>query len=108
MKIYIDTDKLTDAPFDVNSKYPFYFDDTIVSDLVSDIKFGNPTCYLISGYRGAGKSSFVRKVESVAIQDHNSMLFVHVNFTRFKSQNYLLRKLIRAIYQAITYEKNKP
>lgn len=107
MKIYIDTDKLTDAPFDVASKYPFSFDEEAVLDIVSDIRFGNPTCYLISGYRGAGKSSFVRKVESVAIADNNSTLFVHVNFTKYKSQNYLLRKLIRAIYQSLIEAKYK-
>lgn len=107
MKIYIDTDKLTDAPFDEGSRYPFAFDDPLIDEIVEDVIQGTPTCYLVSGYRGAGKSSFVRKVESMARKKTSVPLFIHINFTRYKSQNYLLRKLIRAIYQSLVDEKNK-
>jgi hypothetical protein len=107
MKVYIDTTKLTDAPFDEKSTYPFSFDDLLIDEIVQDIKCGTPTCYLVSGYRGAGKSSFVKKVESIACKNNDSILFVHINFTRYKSQDYLLRKLIRAIYQSLVDVKNK-
>lgn len=107
MKICINTDKLTDAPFVEGCTFPFYFDEGEISEIVNDLKNGTPTCYLISGYRGAGKSSFVRRVESKAKDDTGSILFVHVNFTKYKSQSYLLRKLIRAIYHALSDPQNE-
>lgn len=107
MKIYIDTDKLTDAPFDEKSSFPFSFDDSFIEEIVEDIVCGNPTCYLVSGYRGAGKSSFVRRVEFIARKKKNVPLFIHLNFAKYKSQDFLLRKLIRAIYQALMEDRNK-
>ncbi len=107
MKILINTEKLTDAPYDAGSTFPFSFDENIIAEMVEDIKAGTPTCYLISGYRGAGKSSFVRKVETTTVSKSNKTLFIHLNFTKYKSQTYLLRKLIRALYQSLTNPKNK-
>lgn len=107
MKILINTEKLTDSPYNARSTFPFYFDENAVTEMVEDIKAGTPTCYLISGYRGAGKSSFVRKVEATTMSKCTKTLFIHLNFTKYKSQTYLLRKLIRALYQSLTNPKNK-
>ena len=107
MKIYIDTNKLTDAPYDEKSEYPFSFDDPFVDEVVEDIVQGTPTCYLVSGYRGAGKSSFVKRVESIARKRAEPPLFIHLNFTKYKSQDFLLRRLIRAIYQSLIDDRNK-
>lgn len=107
MKILINTGKLTDAPYDEKSTFPFSFDENVVAEMVEDIVEGTPTCYLISGYRGAGKSSFVRRVETATVSKCSKTFFIHLNFTKYKYQTYLLRKLIRALYQSLTSPNNK-
>lgn len=106
MKVFINLQKLTDSPYLGSDEHPFIFDKGVINDLVQDIKLGNPTCYLITGYRGAGKSSFIRKVE-YAINENNKILFIHSSFAKYESHAYLLRKLIRGLYQNLTDEKNK-
>lgn len=132
----VDISKLTDAPYDESSKFPFEFADSVVQSFALEILHGPPTCYLISGYRGVGKSSFVRKVESHITKirsktadpqkaeggsktelnsnnitdDLNKMaevLFIHLNFTNYKTQQYLLRRLIRATYQSVIKKENE-
>ncbi|HMU47867.1 MAG TPA: P-loop NTPase fold protein [Chitinophagaceae bacterium] len=106
MKLYVDVTKLTDSPYSGSNLHPFIFDQANVNELVSDITIGNPTCYLISGYRGAGKSSFVKKVEQ-SIDAEKKILFVHTSFAKYHSHNFLLRKLIRGLYQTIKKEENQ-
>ena len=64
MPIEVNSDLLNDAPYDGVNNDLFFFDNVEINSLVQDILKGHPTCYLISGYRGAGKSSFIKKVES--------------------------------------------
>src|ERR1041385_8119670 len=116
MRLQINPDKLTDSPYKETTKELFLFDSDSVNDLVQDIKFGQPTCYLISGYRGSGKSSFIAKVEDEVINEknetsqsgnqskkkndkqlgelnkitpNNKLIFVHTNFARYESRTYL-------------------
>jgi len=105
VKLYIDTNKLTDAPYKESENQIFIFDQSLVFELVQDIKRGNPTCYLVSGYRGAGKSSFIRKVEYDMALD-KEIVFVHSSFAKYKSHAYLLRKLIRGLFQAFLEDNN--
>ena len=118
MELEINAEKLRDSPY-VNSNNPiFIFDQLIIDELVQDIKFGNPTCYLISGYRGAGKSSFVKKVETTIIEINKqritknlktaetNIVFVHESFAKYQSHSFLLRKLIRGLYQTLISEDN--
>ena len=63
MKIKINHKLLSDSPFSDLNKDLFSTPHPSTSDLISDIKNGTPTCYLVSGYRGAGKSSFIKRVE---------------------------------------------
>jgi hypothetical protein len=111
MRIEIDPDKLFDSTYNQSMDGLFSFDQDAIDDLVQDIKFGKPTCYLISGYRGAGKSSFIKKVESEIEAKKNpsenkKIVFVHTNFSRYKSQDYLLRKLIRGLYQNLVSDEH--
>src|SRR5690606_31953378 len=101
MRIPINHSALVDSPYNGDSSLPFQFTSTDTDDLVQDIVNGKPTCYLISGYRGAGKSSFIRKVEIEVKQRDEKSLFVFLNFAKYEERSIVLRKLIRSFYLAI-------
>lgn len=127
-KIQIDFNKLRDsAHFDSEEKL-FHFDLELTNNLIQDIFNGTPTCYLISGYRGAGKSSFIESIKTIidkrqeSIKDKNlakennkdkekkdeirkEIVFVTTNFSKYQSQTYLLRKLIRGLYLNVSKTK---
>ncbi len=115
MKLQINPDLLSDAPYNEKNKGLFTSVHKDYQDLVSDIQLGTSTCYLISGYRGAGKTSFIKKMEAGIKgnrdKDDREILFVHTHFSKYHSQTYLLRKLIRGLYQQIkdleTFKKLK-
>ncbi len=112
MKILINHKLLSDSPFCDENRDLFTSTNYGSKDLIQDIKNGTPTCYLISGYRGAGKSSFIRKLEfeikeqkdeAVTLENKKAIkkkeiVFVHTNFSKYHNQTYLLRKLIRGLY----------
>ena len=53
-------------------------------------------------YRGSGKSSFVRKIQPEIAKIHRKgdkeTVFIYLNFSKYKDQASLLRKLIRGLY----------
>jgi Cdc6-like AAA superfamily ATPase len=106
VKIEIDHKLLSDSP--LNSENEDLFSTVVnksTNDLIEDIVNGNPTCYLVSGYRGSGKSSFVRKIQSeigkINRESDKETVFVYLNFSKYKDQASLLRKLIRGLYLEI-------
>ncbi len=108
MKIEIDRNKLTDAIYQKKFDDQFLFDEESMDELINDLR-GNPTCFLISGYRGSGKSSFLKKIEEKLENNQtknkdssNDIVFVQTNFSRYQSQKFLLRKLIRNLYLEIS------
>lgn len=115
MIIKINYRLLSDSPFCDENKDLFMPPNYGLKDLIQDIQNGTPTCYLISGYRGAGKSSFIRKIEfDIKAQNNKAnpsennsdipikeIVFVHTNFSKYHNQTYLLRKLIRGLYLQI-------
>ena len=106
VKLQINNKLLSDSPFSESNKNLFTPPHPSSEDLIQDIKNGTPTCYLISGYRGAGKSSFIKRIEH-RVKDNSKttnsveVIFVHINFSRYQSQTFLLRKLIRGLYLEI-------
>ncbi|MCB0494364.1 MAG: ATP-binding protein [Cyclobacteriaceae bacterium] len=104
--------------------------DEIRSDLntlVQDLRNGTPTCYMVSGYRGSGKSSFIGLIETelskelsiegetdaaaTQSKDRSEIVFVHTNFSRYEKKTFLLRRLIRGLYLKVhnlkSFEKIK-
>ncbi len=81
-----------------------------LNDIVDDIINGNPTSYLISGYRGTGKSSFIEKIRAAILLNkdyseiNNKLIFVNINFPKSITQAHFLRKIIRELYLGV--EKN--
>lgn len=109
IQIPIDHSKLTDSPYSKVSASLFTFSASDAHDLVNDIVNGNPGCYLISGYRGSGKTSLIAKLEEEVKAKSGSSVFVRVNLTKYETRFVLLRKIIRAFYLQLTEsENNKP
>ena len=115
MKIKINHKLLSDSPFCDENKDLFTATNYSSKDLIQDIQNGTSTCYLISGYRGSGKSSYIRKIEfdiksqkdqikastNITGAPDKEIVFVHTNFSKYHNQTYLLRKLIRGLYLQI-------
>jgi len=107
---------LWDSTYNSESRELFATGHKEFKNLVQDIKNGNPTCYLISGYRGAGKSSFIKRIETeienelkkekseeakknqADASSAKEIIFVYTNFGKYHNQSHLLRKLIRGLY----------
>lgn len=98
MNVRIDHTKLIDSPFDGESNSLFEFTSDETDDFVQDVINGNPTCYLISGYRGAGKSSFIKKLETDIRLKDDKVIFIYLNFAKYEDRSIVLRKLIRNFY----------
>ncbi|MED2035875.1 P-loop NTPase fold protein [Bacillus wiedmannii] len=56
MKIEVDIKQIKDAPIENATS----LDKTKIDMLKQELIMGNPTTYLVSGYRGVGKTSFIR------------------------------------------------
>ena len=70
--------------------------------LIREILNGPPACYLLSGYRGAGKSTYIKALERQANKEApDKIIFVAVDFSRHNKNMNLFRWLIRCLYEAI-------
>jgi hypothetical protein len=115
MEIEINPSALSDSPYALKNSGKFEFDDIQIDQFVNDITLGPPTCYLVSGYRGVGKTSLIKKVEEkikdlqnpTASRDKmqakdprsetDQVLFVYTSFAKIDFR-HLIRKLIRELY----------
>ena len=93
MKIKIDSKKINVYDKEYNSNEE---DKQIKKQLTQQISNGNNFCFLISGYRGTGKTTFVKTLEE-NIKEEN-VIFIHLNFSKYEKYSLILRKLIREIY----------
>lgn len=104
LKIPINLKKLVDSPYDESNKTFFEFTSQDTEPFVQDLINGNPTCFLISGYRGAGKTSFIKRLAIDVAGKNDQTLFVYLNFAKHEERTILLRKLIRNFY--LQFESN--
>ena len=105
LKFQISFQNITDSPYDEKNKDLFTFSSSDTADFVNDLVNGNPTSYLVSGYRGAGKSSFVKKLEQDVKSKLPQSIFVHLNFAKYEERTIVLRKLIRNFH--LQFAKSK-
>lgn len=104
MKVKIDSRKISSSSNLVNQDIKF--DETvdeIIDQLKQQLLFGNKSCFLISGYRGTGKTTLIRRLED-KIKDDN-IIFVYLNFSKYENYSMVLRKLIREIYLTLSSSK---
>ena len=106
MEIQIHAGLLSDAPFNESNRDIFRSVVAGKNDLIEDIMQGQSICALISGYKGAGKTSLVYQINDdiysrMAPMEGQELIFVHVNFSHFHKKEFLLRKLIRGLYHQL-------
>ncbi|MBM7664540.1 Cdc6-like AAA superfamily ATPase [Solibacillus kalamii] len=101
MKLFIDASKITDAPIEDN----YLVKDMINTNLVNELLFSKPTTYLVSGYRGVGKTSYIKALKneliSKAKEKKENVLFLHINVGKYSDFPTFLRALIRELYWEI-------
>jgi len=121
MRLLIRHTNLVDFPYDSGQtrlQNLFSFDDEKVNSFVSEILYTSPSCYLVSGYRGAGKTSFIRRVcekcgevnakrrkaPETGEEEYKRVLFVYSSFSRFENKTVFLRKIIRDLGETVEKE----
>ncbi|WP_454802074.1 hypothetical protein [Mucilaginibacter phyllosphaerae] len=99
MKITIDSAKLTDAPYSSELSDAFLFDDQVIlQQLLLELEHSSYGAYLISGYRGSGKTSFINRVS----EGLTGTLVIELNVARATPYPVLLKRIIRQLYIGYT------
>ncbi|TCP52694.1 hypothetical protein EV586_10869 [Tumebacillus sp. BK434] len=109
MKLTIDHSKLIDAPLDAAQQEPspILYNDlkADIERLAYDLLKGPTASYLISGYRGAGKSSFTNAVQERVMSSVTDRCLVFVPVNIMRKDDKWLRTIIRNTVSEI--DKNK-
>lgn len=107
MKVKIDSKKISFTYEGKNIENSNIEVHEIKEQLMQQLTFGNNSCFLISGYRGTGKTTLVNKIEEEIKEEieGNNYVFVHLNISKYENYSLVLRKLIREIY--LTLSSNK-
>lgn len=99
MKIEIDKDKLKDVTGEnINYICPeelFADKNRLLGMITNDIMF----CTVITGYRGTGKTSFVRNIIKSLPKD---VISVTINATKYKEYEVFIKRFIRELYLRYT------
>ena len=104
MKIEIDSKKISSSSELFDSHIEFNEDiSKILNQLEQQLLYGNNSCFLISGYRGTGKTTLIRTLEN-KITD-NKIIFINLNCSKYESYTLVLRKLIREIHLTLSSKK---
>ena len=77
----------------------------LVNSISNEIGYSKGGCFLITGYRGVGKTSFLNKVLQTTdekLSEKTIILPVRLSLARGYSTNKLLRRLIREMFYALT------
>ena len=103
MKIKIESSKLTDAPYSKATENAFVFEeDGALQQLKLELENAEPGSYLISGYRGSGKTSFINRVKAAV----TGFMIVDLNIPQQEKYPVLIKKIIRQLY--LTYTNYRP
>lgn len=83
--------------------------DKMVNTMVDDIIYNEGGCFLVTGYPGVGKTSFVNKVLYRARNEfpqEKHLVTVRLSLARDYSTDKLLRRMIRELFHALNQVKN--
>ncbi|SFC42137.1 P-loop NTPase fold protein [Bacillus sp. UNCCL81] len=103
MKVYLKHYLISDSPYETGGQNDLFItqDKKLFEQVVLEIVNGNSASFLISGYRGAGKTSFINKIKEKSLEKESDMLFISLNFGKYEEFSMILRKIIREVYLAI-------
>jgi Cdc6-like AAA superfamily ATPase len=126
MDVLINRHALSDAPYQDGNEGVCTFTESQTENFVSELIYGNQTCYLVSGYRGVGKTSFINRVRQLVEGKSHRLLynenkrilpldkkkpetyhpiFVYTSFAKYNSQTAFLRQMIRSLFLAFEEKK---
>jgi Cdc6-like AAA superfamily ATPase len=92
----IDSSKLTEAPYTADRKKSFLIENNDdIDQVVLELRHASPSSFLISGYRGVGKTSFANRI---AEQLNKDFIYVNINVAKYNGYPTLIKKLIRELY----------
>ena len=80
---------------------PFLKHNTIVERVKDRIRFSNGTSFLITGLRGVGKSTLIKRAINDLKDDHVICLPVFINLSNKIEYKNLLFEIIRRLYESI-------
>ena len=98
MKVYVNIDRITDAPIEDKNILQSLIEN---NNLVSELQKSKPTTYLVSGYKGVGKTSYIKALKKEIIEKDKNTFFVHINVGKYSNFPTFLRALIRELYREI-------
>ncbi|WP_432702932.1 hypothetical protein [Lysinibacillus sphaericus] len=111
MQIEIDIKKLTMSPLE-DQEFLISDFNTKSNDLVKKIILSTPASYLVSGYRGVGKTSFINQFCKNLFEESNkineSYLVIKLNVGKYKGFSNVLRSVIRSLYYEIDNLSKQP
>jgi Cdc6-like AAA superfamily ATPase len=111
VRLEIDYKKITHSPYNPKDTDSFFTFTTFeVESLLNLIVNTNESSYYVSGYRGVGKTSFIKKVEE-ELTKKNGFVFIHVCVSKYDKYEIIIRNFIRQFYFQIIesswYKDNK-
>lgn len=96
MKFYVNTSSLTDSPFPYHAgASPFPVTNDIIEQLSLELQYANPTTFLVSGYRGVGKTSLIN---GLIAKVGDRILTVRINLSKYTSYPLLIKNIIRELF----------
>ncbi len=107
MKIYIDKTFLENV---MKNKNEYYFSEELQWDaerLKQMISNEVNVCTIVTGYRGTGKTSFIRNLLSSVEEENKNVLAIHVNASTYTTYPVFLKRVIREIYLKYTEKYRK-
>ena len=102
MKIYINKTFLIKV---MKNKNEYYFSEELQWDaerLKQMISNEVNICTIVTGYRGTGKTSFIRNLLSSVEEENKNVLAIHINASTYTTYPVFLKRVIREIYLKYT------
>jgi len=100
MKIEVESNRISLSP---NINNDAMISNEVLDDVIDQLKqqllFGDNTSFLVSGYRGAGKTTLVSRLKNSLTKE--KIIFVNLNFSKYEKHTLVLRKLIRELYLSL-------
>ena len=97
MRLEIDYKQITDSPYKRGAASFFSFTKIEVENFTNLISNMNESSYYVSGFRGVGKTSFIKKVEE-ELTKTGDVVFVHVPIAKYDNYEVLIRGFIRQCF----------